>query len=224
MYKEQVGDGDNGQNRRILDVDDEVVANLRDDVAQCLGQNDVDHRLPVVHTDGFCALGLARVNGHDTAADCLGHIRAGVDGHDEEAGLPHTHLDAENLQKAIVDEHSLHDHGRAAEQLHIAAQEDVQNFQEHALPHRVALLIHRDGLQCADRKADQAAEERADQCQQQGSARAAQVREAVLLQHCGTVCEKVLHESLLYVSSTPKPLPRKTAGADGISCRSGAER
>ena len=48
--------------------------------------------------------------------------------------------------------------------------------------------------------------------------RAAQVREAVLLQHCGTVCEKVLHEILLYDSSaspTPRPLPHKTAGAGG---------
>ena len=216
--KEQVGDRDNAQHRGILDVDDEVVADLRDDVAQRLRQNNVQHRLPVVHADGLRTLGLAGVDGHDAAAHGLGHIRAGVDRHDEKACLPHAHLDAEHLQKAVVDEHGLHDHGCAAEQLHIAAQEDVQDLQQHALPHGVTLLVNGDGLQSAHRKADQAAEKRADQRQQQGRARAAQVREAVLLQHCGTVCEKVLHEILLYDSSaspTPRPLPRKTAGAGG---------
>ena len=122
------------------------------------------------------------------------------------------------LRRAVKDDHGLHDHRRAAEQLHIAAQEDVQDLQQHALPHGVTLLVNGDGLQSAHRKADQAAEKRADQRQQQGRARAAQVREAVLLQHCSTVCEKVLHEILLYDSSaspTPRPLPRKTAGAGG---------
>ena len=160
--KEQIGDRDNAQNRRVLDVDDEVVADLRDDVAQRLRQDDVQHRLPVVHADGLRALGLARVDGDNAAADRFGHVRAGVDGHDEEAGLPHAHLDAEHLQKAVVDEHGLHDHGCAAEQLHIAAQEDVQDIQQHALPHGVTLLVNGDGLQSAHRKADQAAEKRAD--------------------------------------------------------------
>ena len=159
MYKEQVGDRDNAQNRRVLDVDDEVVADLRDDVAQRLRHDDVQHRLPVVHADGLRALGLARVDGDNAAADRFGHA----------------HLDAEHLQKAVVDEHGLHDHGCAAEQLHIAAQEDVQDLQQHALPHGVTLLVNGDGLQSAHRKADQAAEKRADQRQQQGCARAAQV-------------------------------------------------
>ena len=178
----------------------------------------MEHRLPVVHADGLGTLGLARVDGHDAAADCLRHIGTGVDGNDEEACLPHAHLDAEHLQKTVVDEHGLHDHRCAAEQLHIAAQEDVQDFQQYTLPRRVALLVDGDGLQCADRKADQAAEKCADQRQQQGRARAAQIRKAILLQHCGTVHEKVLHEILLcdfFTLPTPKPLPHKTAGAGG---------
>ena len=39
----------------------------------------------VGHADGLGTLGLAGVHGDDAAADGLGHISAGVDGHDDDA-------------------------------------------------------------------------------------------------------------------------------------------
>ena len=188
-----VGDGDDRQHRGILDVDDEVVADLGHDVAQGLWQDDMQHRLPVVHADSHGTLGLAWVDGDDAAADRLGHVSTGVDGYDEETGRPHAHFNAEHLQQAVVDENGLHDHGRAAEQLNIAAQHYPQDAQQHPLPGGVTLFIDGDRLQSAHGETDQAAKECADQCQQQGSACAAQIRKAVFLQHIGAVCQKVLH-------------------------------
>ena len=153
----------------------------------------MQHRLPVVHADSHGTLGLAWVDRDDAAADRLGHVSTGVDGYDEETGRPHAHFNAEHLQQAVVDENGLHDHGRAAEQLNIAAQHYPQDAQQHPLPGGVALFIDGDRLQSAHGETDQAAKECADQCQQQGSACAAQIRKAVFLQHIGAVCQKVLH-------------------------------
>ena len=46
----------------IFDVDDQVVADLRNDVSQRLRENDVQHRLKVRHTDCFCTFGLSRID------------------------------------------------------------------------------------------------------------------------------------------------------------------
>ena len=191
--KEQVGDGNDRQHRGILDVDDKVVADLRHDVAQRLREDDVQHRLPVVHTDCLRALGLAGVNGHNAAAHGFCHIGTRVDGHDEKSGAPHAHLDAEHLHHAVVDEHRLHDHRCAAEQFHIAAQNNVQQLDQKTLPCGVALLVNGDGLQGADGKADHAAEKRTHQRKQQRRARAAQVAGTVLGKNLGAVCHKQFH-------------------------------
>src|SRR5699024_9447285 len=68
---EELGEADDEHHGRILDVDDEVVADLGDDVADGLGQNHRGHGLEVVHADGPGALSLAGVNGDDTATHRL---------------------------------------------------------------------------------------------------------------------------------------------------------
>ena len=68
-----------------FNIDNEVVADLRDDVAQRLRHDDAHHRLHMCHADGLRALGLAGVDGDNAAPDGLGHVGAGVDGHDQDA-------------------------------------------------------------------------------------------------------------------------------------------
>ena len=45
-----------------LDVDDQVVADLRNDIPECLRENNIQHGLKVCHTDGFCSFGLSRID------------------------------------------------------------------------------------------------------------------------------------------------------------------
>ena len=71
---EELDEADNEHHRGVLDVDDEVVADLGHDVPQGLGKNDAGHGLDMVHTDGLGSLGLSRVDGDDPSPYTFGHI------------------------------------------------------------------------------------------------------------------------------------------------------
>ena len=176
MHREQLGVADDEHDRGILDVDDQVVADLRDDVADGLGQDDAGHGLEVIHADGLRAFGLAGVDGHDAAANGLRHVRAGVDGDYQIGRRGHVQPGAvaEEVGKAEEDEHRLQDHGRAAEDLHVDADDRADHRQQHLFD-RVVVLGVGDRLQDAAGKADEAPHRRGGHGQQDGLSRAGQV-------------------------------------------------
>ena len=69
--------GDNVQYRGILDIDNQVVAQLRHNVAQSLRQNNAAHSLDMVHTDSNCCFLLSRVNRFNTATHSFCHVCTG---------------------------------------------------------------------------------------------------------------------------------------------------
>ena len=127
----------------------------------------MDHGLEVGHADGLGALGLAGVHGDDAAADGLGHISAGVDGHDDERSHPNAGTalkrdrSAGEVGQAVVDEYGLQDHGGAAEDLHVDADDHPDQLQDEPLAHGVALCVG-NGVQDAADEADDTAHQRGD--------------------------------------------------------------
>ena len=66
----------------VLTIDEDAYLLLKDYL------DDIEHRLPVVHADGFGTLELTRVDTHDAAAYRFRHIGACVDRHDKDADCP----------------------------------------------------------------------------------------------------------------------------------------
>lgn len=137
----QLCHADDVQDGRILDVDDKLIADRWQDIAHDLRDDDLEHGLCVRHSDGHGALKLAAVDGNDAAADDLGHVRAGVDGHDEDAGRDERQRVAAGRESiAPVNNHRLHHHRRATEDLDIDCNDRieqlVQRAQDGVLGHR----------------------------------------------------------------------------------------
>ena len=163
----------------VLDVDDEVVADLGNDVANGLGQNDAGHGLHMGHADGLGSLGLAGINGDDAAADGFGHVGAGVDGDNKQGAQPDAAVAgkgsaAGEIGNAIVEEHGLKHHGGAAEHLHIDAHQHADELQKETLDDIVLLGIG-NGVQNAAQQADETADQRGGDGQHQRVADAGQV-------------------------------------------------
>ena len=134
MNRKEIGKADDEHHGSIFDVDDVVVADLRHDIAQRLRQDHIEHRLPVIHADGFGSFKLTLVDAHDAAANRFGHISARVHGNDNDADSPDIFEgNTEEVRQAVKDEHGLQDHRCAAEDLHIGANNDPDNLQEHPL-------------------------------------------------------------------------------------------
>ena len=136
MRGKEIGEPDDEHHRRILDVDDVVVADLGHDIPKCLRQDNIEHRLPVVHADGFCAFELARVDAHDAAAYRLCHIRACVDRYDKDTDRPYTRkVNVKEVRKTVEDKDGLEDHGRSAEKLDVRADDNTDNPKEYPFDH-----------------------------------------------------------------------------------------
>ena len=194
---EQLHGADDRQHAGVLDVDDEVVADLRHDIAQRLRQHDVDHCLEVRHADGLGALGLAGVDRQDAAADGLRHIGAGVDGNDEERCRPHVHVDPEQHGRAVIDEHRLHHHRGAAEHFNVDVQDDPHETEQPPFD-GVLLPVGGDRLHDADEETDDQTDEGRNHGDHHCHARAAQERHAVILKDKDDFCAKGLrHECQL---------------------------
>ena len=115
---------DDKHNRGIFDIDDKVVADLRNDVTESLGQNNIGHNLHVRHADGLGPFGLAGVHGDNAAPDGFRHIGACVDGDNEDSCHPNTvkpHGVVAEIRQAVVNEHRLKHHGGTPKDLHINA-------------------------------------------------------------------------------------------------------
>lgn len=120
----EVEHADDRKHRRILDVDDELVGERRNRVFNALGEHDLAHGLPLRQTQRARRLGLAGIDGLDTAAQDLHHIGGGVERNGDKTrgkGAPdlvglrrlEAHA-AQNGKARVVDEQALHHHGRAA--------------------------------------------------------------------------------------------------------------
>ena len=162
VHEEKVRKADYGKDGSILDVDDEVVADLGNDVPEGLGDDYVHHGLDMVHADGFCAFGLTRIDGKDSSADSFRHICAGVDGNDHERGKIGIHFIIENHYGAVIDENGLDYHRGAAEKFDISLEDYVRDFYDNLFPEGV-LFLDRNGLDNSDAETDYAAGDCSDE-------------------------------------------------------------
>jgi len=88
VNRKEIGEADDEHDGSILDVDDVVVADLRDDVSESLRKDDTGHRLPVGHADRHGAFGLSGIDGNNSAADGFRHVGSGVDRDHEDGHRP----------------------------------------------------------------------------------------------------------------------------------------
>ena len=188
----ELREADDEHDGGILDVDDVVVADLGEDIADGLGQDDAGHGLEVRHADGLRALGLAGVDGDDAAADGLGHIRARIDGDDQDGRGPDV-IKAQGVvgkvRQGVEDEDGLQHHGRAAEDLDVDADDDAEDLQEDALGPGVVFGAG-DGIEDAAGKADDAADGSRSQGKAERAEHASQVHRVVFVPQDGDI----LHE------------------------------
>ena len=174
---EEIREADDEHHRGVLHVDDEVVADLGHDVADGLGQDYAGHGLYVGHADGHGALGLTGIDGDNAAPDGLCHIGTGVDGHHHDGGGPDAvelHGIVGEIGQAVVEEHRLQHHGGAAEDFHVNADHGPDQGQEEPLDGRIILGMG-DGVEHTADKADDAADQRGHQRQDQSVADAGQI-------------------------------------------------
>ena len=75
--EEQLGNRNHVQNAGILDIDNELVADGRQDIAHGLRQHNACHRLPVRQADGMRGFGLSLIDGQDATTDDFGQTEAG---------------------------------------------------------------------------------------------------------------------------------------------------
>jgi hypothetical protein len=149
--KHQFRDGDDHQDGRILDVDDQFIADGRKRIADSLRHDDVHHGLAVGHAEGSGRFLLAGIHGLNAGADDFRHISTGVDGNDKHGGGQLIPMD--HIQKRIVDEHRLNHHRRAAEHFHIDCSNHIKEFLEKA-GSRGSGIVQLDGFEAADQKAE----------------------------------------------------------------------
>ena len=181
MHREKVGEPDDEHHRGILHVDDIVVADLGHDVPQRLGQNHIQHRLPVVHADGLGALKLAHVDAHDAAAHGFRHVGARVDGNNDDAHRPDIlEGHAEEIRQPVIDEHRLQNHGRSPENLHIHPDNHPDQLQQESLEKMVIRPVG-NRLQYPAEKPDHAADQRRRHRQDQRIRDPGQIHRAVFL-------------------------------------------
>ena len=129
MRGKKVCVSDDKHDGRVLEVDDEVIADLGHDATKRLRQDHARHGLPVRHTDGLRALGLARIDRENAAAHGLRHICARVDGDDDERREPNAlplYGVIRKIGQAVIDEHRLKNHRRTAKDFDIGANDAAQ--------------------------------------------------------------------------------------------------
>ena len=122
------------------------------------------------HADSFRSFRLPGINGYNSAADGFRHISSRVDGHNHDGCCPYgSEFDGVTgkVRQAVIEEHRLQHHRRAAENLHINTDNHPDQRKEKALDWMI-VLPRRDRIQHPADKTDQTADCRADQCEYQG--------------------------------------------------------
>ena len=158
VSREELGVADNEHDGSILDVDYEVVAYLRDDVAYGLRKNDIEHGLEVVHAYGHCALRLTDVYRHYTAADGLCHICSGVDGDNEicRESRFKVYRTVREVGQGVEDEYRLDYHRRASENFDVDTHYSLDYAEDDPL-YDIVFFAARNSLDYSADKADEAA-------------------------------------------------------------------
>ena len=133
MNRKEVRKTDDEHYRRVFYINNIVVADLRHDVSQCLGKDDIQHGLPMIHSDRFGTFELSGINTHDSTADGFCHIRSGIDGHNNDTHCPDIlEGDTEEIRHPVVNKHSLQDHGSTAKDLHVRANDNPDQLKQYA--------------------------------------------------------------------------------------------
>ena len=133
---------------------------------------------------------MACADGDDAAADDFGHIRACIDGDDEDSRKGRIHEHARVL-RAVINDNGLHNHRRAAEYLNIDVHQHMHEPEQAALDDHACiraglfLFRQRNGANDGHEQAEREAQRRACQRDEQGHARSAQEQHAVFLQQKG---------------------------------------
>ena len=182
MRGEELRKADDEHDGGIFYVDDIVVADLGQDIADGLRQDHACHSLEMRHADGLCALGLAGVDGDNAAADGLGHVRAGVDRDNQDGRGPNVVKPqgvVGEIRQGVENEHGLQHHGRTAEDLDVDADDDAEDLQKNPLGQRVVFGA-RNGIENAAKQADDTADRGRGQRKAERVEHAVQVHHAVL--------------------------------------------
>ena len=140
MNREEFSKRNDEHNGRILQVDNEVITDLRKDVTEGLGQNDMKHGLKMSHADGLCTFCLSGIYRNNTTADRFCHICTGVDGNDNNGSKPNTgeaQCIIGEIGKSVVNEHGLQDHRCSTEYFDVNTNNDTYDLQEESLNERI---------------------------------------------------------------------------------------
>ena len=153
------------------------------------------------HADSFRSFRLPGINGYNPAADGFRHISSRIDGHDYDGRCPYgSEFDgvAGKVRQAVIEEHRLQHHRRAAENLHIDTDNHPDQRKKKALD-RVIVFRYRDRIQNPADKPDQAADRRSNQGEDQGVFNAFDIRMPIFCPEFDDVraelC-KLVHKSL----------------------------
>ena len=129
------------------------------------------------HADSLCAFCLARINGNDAPAYRLRHICSGIDGNHYNGSSPdRSEFDCVvgKIRKSVKQEYRLQHHRCSAEYFHIDTDHNSYQLQEKALDRMIVLSVG-DRVENTADKADQAANRRSDQGQDQSILNTAEV-------------------------------------------------
>src|ERR1035437_5641911 len=133
----ELENGENEQQRCVLDHVVELVAERRNDHPSGLRQNNAAHGLAVLHAERLGRLGLAGVDGEDSGPNNLRHVCTLVDPQDKRPGedfrrddegterdcRPH---DDVAYQQAVEEEGQLNDEGRSTEEPDVQVCDDAE--------------------------------------------------------------------------------------------------
>ena len=160
----------------------------------------------IMRVAGLSPFRLAGVHGDDAAPDGLGHICARVDGDHDEGGQPDARVALEGrkpideIGQAVVEEHRLKHHRGAPEDFHVNADHGPDQGQKEPFDRRVILGMG-DGVEHTADKADDTADQRGHQRQNQSVADAGQIVGSAVfgpeLDNIGSQLGKFLHGNRL---------------------------
>ena len=156
-------------NGSILHVDDEVIPDLRHDIAQSLRKNDIHHGLNMRHANGFGSFRLSRINRNNASSHRFRHIGTRVDGNNYNGCHPHRaefHRIVCKIGQTIIKENRLKHHRRSAKHFNVYPDYNADQCEEEAL-YGIVVFTVRNCVEHPADKPDQASDHGSHQCQNQ---------------------------------------------------------
>lgn len=171
--EKELGHGNDVENRSVLDVDNELIADGGQDGLDGLGKDDRKEGLAVAEAQGLARLPLALGNGVDSPSYGLGQVGSRVDGDDEDGGKARIHINIKEHLGPIEDQHGLDHHGGPPENLHIEGEEGPDQADQDPVGPGIPARSGQ-GPEGLDEKADQEAEKGGKAGDQKGDPRPAE--------------------------------------------------